>query len=78
LSFSRSHVLAAARKLLRTFASAPDPRRQAQSIYSELAHADSWTQREGEVIAALGAWLQSLPRVDELRPRCEQVLTTLK
>ena len=75
---SRGEVLATARKLLRTFASAPEPRRQAQSIYSELVHGDGWTPREREAIEARGAWLQGLPRLAELKLRCEQVLTALR
>jgi hypothetical protein len=75
---SRGEVLAAARKLLRTFASAPEPRRQAQSIYSELAHGDGWTPGEREAIDALGAWLHGLPQLGELKLRCEQLLTALR
>jgi len=74
MSFTRGEALAAARKLLRTFASAPEPRRQARAIHSELAHAAGWSAAEKAQIDALGAWLQTHPSVSELRSRCEGVL----
>jgi hypothetical protein len=77
MSISRGEVLASARRLLRTFASAPDPKRQARSIYSELAHGTGWSAAEKARIDALGAWLQGAPALGELRPRCEQILAAL-
>jgi hypothetical protein len=75
---SRGEALASARKLVRTFASAPDPRRQARSIHSELTHWDGWAGPEREQIDALGAWLADDPNLTELRPRCEQLLARLR
>lgn len=75
---SRFEDLASARKLVRTFATAPNPRRQARSIHSELAHWDGWTGPEREQIDALGAWLADDPNLAELRPRCEQILAKLR
>jgi hypothetical protein len=75
---SRGEALASAKKLVRTFASAPDPRRQARSIHSELAHWDGWTGPEREQIDTLGAWLADDPSLAELRPRCERLLANLR
>lgn len=73
---SQTEALAAAKKLVRTFASAPDPRRQARAVYSELARL-SWSRRRQDEVDALGAWLLELPPVADLRQRCEQVLARL-
>lgn len=75
---SRGEALANARKLLRGFAGAPDPRRHAQKLFSELAHADGWSGAEQPIILGFGAWLQTRPNIAELKPRCEQVLAKLK
>jgi hypothetical protein len=77
MSVSGGAALTAARRLLRTFASAPDPRRQARVIYSELAGAEGWTKAEQKEVDALGAWLQGLPSIGDLKPRCADVLTKL-
>jgi hypothetical protein len=77
MSIGRSEVLAAARRLLRTLASAPDPKRHARSIYSELAHGQGWSHAEQDKIDALGAWLQGTPSLGDLRPRCEKILADL-
>jgi hypothetical protein len=77
MSIDRGQALAPARKLLRTFTSAPDPMRQARSIYSELTHGNGWTRSERDEINALGAWLLGLPPIDELRPRCARILARL-
>jgi len=78
MSLSRGEALTSARKLLRTFASAPDPRRQAQAIYSQLAHADGWPPADRSQIDALGVWLADSPRQADLKTRCEQVVAKLK
>ena len=77
MSVSGEAALAAARRLLRTFSSAPDPRRQARMIYSELAGAEGWAKAEQKEVDALGAWLQGLPSIADLKPRCADVLTKL-
>jgi hypothetical protein len=77
MSVSGEAALAAARRLLRTFASAPDPRRQARMIHSELASAEGWTKAEQKEVDALGAWLQGLPSIGDLKPGCAQVLSNL-
>jgi len=74
---SRGQALASARRLLRGFASAPDPRRQAHALYSELVHAEGWATAEEQLIVSLGAWLQGRPGLPELRSRCEQTLKQL-
>jgi hypothetical protein len=50
----RGEAIAAARKMLRGFASSPDVRRHAQSLYSEIARADGWSQAEQDQIVAMG------------------------
>lgn len=77
MSASRSEALMAARKRLRTFGSAPDPKQQARELYSALVRADEWTPRERSVIETFGAWLMDYPAASELRLRCEQLLATL-
>jgi hypothetical protein len=74
---SRSGALDAARKLLRGFASAPDPRRHAQALYSELTHAEGWSAAEEQAILSLGAWLQARPNLGDLKLRCEKTLAEL-
>lgn len=77
MSLSRNGALAASRQLLRTFASAPEPRRHARMIYSELAGVEGWTKAEQEEVDALGAWLQGRPSIGDLRPRCAQLVAKL-
>lgn len=74
MSSHREEAIAAARKLLRSFASSPDPRRQARAIQSTLAGAGGWSSAEREAIDDLGAWLAEMPAEASLRPRCESVL----
>ena len=74
---SRSEALAAARKLLRMFGSAPDPRRRAREFYSELAQADGWTSHEQNAIEGFGAWVLDAPPTAELRLRAEQLFAML-
>jgi hypothetical protein len=73
----RGEAMSAARKLLRGFSGAPDVRRHAQTLYSEIARADGWSKAEQEQIIALGVWLQGRPSLGDLRPRCEQLLARL-
>lgn len=70
-------AIAEAKRLLRTFSSAPDARRQARSIYAELARAEGWNRRQRDEIDALGTWLLELPAVGELRSRCETAVRSL-
>ncbi|WP_165832357.1 hypothetical protein [Caulobacter radicis] len=74
---SRSEALGAARRLMRGFAGAPDPRRHAQQFYGVLVHADGWSKTEQALIVSLGAWLNQRPSVGELKPRCEVTLEQL-
>lgn len=76
-STSRAEGLSAARRLLRGFAGAPDPRRQAQQFYSALTHAEGWSKAEEGLILELGAWLQSRPALGELKARCEALAKRL-
>ncbi|MDZ4373349.1 MAG: hypothetical protein U1C74_18255 [Phenylobacterium sp.] len=77
MSASRQQALAEARKLVRTFGSAPDPRRRAQAILSELKHAGTWTPQAGQEIAQVDAWLQTAPSLTALEPRLRALLAKL-
>lgn len=74
---SREEALYSARKLLRGFAAAPDPRQHAQRLYGDLSRAVGWSAREEAEISALGAWLQTRPAHVALKPRCAAVLAQL-
>lgn len=74
---SRGEAVTNARRMLRGFAGAPDPRRHAQKLFSELTHADGWSGAEQAAITALGLWLQARPNLAELKPHCTQVLAKL-
>ncbi|HEY2660668.1 MAG TPA: hypothetical protein VGI79_13165 [Caulobacteraceae bacterium] len=78
MSLSRGEALTAAKKLLRTFDSAPDPQGRARQIYSELCRAEGMTNGEHNAVEAFGAWLDERPRPSELKPRCQGLLLRLK
>ncbi len=73
----RQDATAAARKLLRTLASAPEPRKRAREIYLELAGARDWSASERDEIQMFGDWLQSYPATDQLRLGCEKIIASL-
>lgn len=77
MSSSRQQALAEARKLVRTFGSAPDPKRRAQAVLSELRHAEAWPPQAGREIADVDAWLQTAPPVTALEPRLRALLAKL-
>lgn len=77
MSGSRQQALVDARKLVRTFASAPDPRRRAQAVLSELRHADDWPPAARREIEAADAWLRGSPPADSLEARLRLLLTRL-
>jgi len=74
---TRAEALVTARRLLRGYASAPDPRRQIQQLYSALVHGEGWAANHEAQILAFGTWLQTHPSLGELKPRCEALLTKL-
>jgi hypothetical protein len=74
---TRAEALTTARRLLRGYASAPDPRRQVQSLYSAMVHGEGWAKHEETEILAFGVWLQGHPTLGELKPRCEALLNKL-
>lgn len=74
---SRQHALVVARQLVRTFGSAPDPRRRAQAVMSELRRADDWSAAGVQGIKAVDAWLGGLPPVSALEPRLRDLLVRL-
>lgn len=71
------HALAEARKLVRTLASAPDPKRRAQAVLSELRHGGGWSPDARRDIEATDAWLRERPAVESLEPRLRALLTRL-
>ena len=75
---SRTECVANARKLLRTFASAPDPHRRAHEIVHELARIQGLAQAERAEINAFGVWLAENPPIGQLKVRCEAALTRFK
>jgi len=74
---TRAEALVTARRLLRGYASAPDPRRQVQQLYSALVHGQGWAPSHEAQILEFGAWLQGHPNLGELKPRCEGLLNKL-
>jgi hypothetical protein len=66
-----------ARKLVRTFGSAPDPRRRAQAVLSELKHAEGWSAAAQHEISAVDRWLRGAPSATALEPRLRALLTQL-
>jgi hypothetical protein len=74
---TRAEALTTARRLLRGYPSAPDPRRQVQNLYSVIVHAEGWSAPQKTEILSFGAWLQGHPNLGELKPRCESLLSKL-
>lgn len=74
---TRAEALMTARRLLRGYAAAPDPRRQIQNLYGAVVHGEGWSRREETEILAFGIWLQGHPNLGELKPRCEALLSKL-
>lgn len=74
---TRAEALVTARRLLRGYASAPEPRRQVQQLYSALVHGQGWAPSHEAQILEFGAWLQGHPNLGELKPRCEALLNKL-
>lgn len=77
MSGSRQQALADARKLVRSFGSAPDARQRAQAVISELQHADDWPPKALREIAAVEAWLRDTPASTALEPRLRSLLAAL-
>ena len=77
MSGSCQQALVDARKLVRTFASAPDARRRAQAVMSELRHAEGWSAGAQRDIDAVEAWLRISPSVSALQPRLRDLLGRL-
>lgn len=77
VAIGRGEALQVARKMLRGFSGAPDPRQHAYRLYSELVHAEGWSAGEEAAIVALGAWLNERPSQDLLKPRCAALLAKL-
>ena len=68
--------LSAARRLLRTFPSAPDARRQARLIHRALAHG-AWPASRNDELEAFAAWLDGAPPIETLQARCAELVGAL-
>lgn len=77
MSSSRPQALLDARKLVRTFAAAPDPRRRAQTVLAGLKRAEGWSATQEAEIAAADLWLKQSPSVVSLEPRLRALLAAL-
>jgi hypothetical protein len=77
MASSRGEALQSANKLRRTLASAPDPRRQAQMIHSELRRAEGWSASEQRDIQVFGEWLATRPPLNALKSKAEDLLAGL-
>lgn len=77
MSGSCQHALSEARKLVRTFASAPDPRRRAQAVLSELKHAEGWPATARLRISEAEGWLGGAPSLASIEPRLRALLAAL-
>jgi hypothetical protein len=73
----RAEALAAARKLIRTLDSAPDPLRQARAAIAGLLRSGPWSPAAERQILDLAAWLAARPPPTALRARCQAVLKAL-
>ncbi len=78
MSGSRQQALVAARKLVRTFASAPDAKRRAQTVLSELKRAEGWSAADQREIDAADAWLRGGPSVSGLEAGLRGLLARLE
>ena len=75
---NRQQALVVARQLVRTFGSAPDARRRAQAVLAELRRADDeWSAAGLRDLAAMEAWLRTVPPLSDLEPRLRDLLGRL-
>lgn len=74
---SRQQALQDARRLVRTFGSAPDARGRALAVLSELKRAEGWSGPQRQEIAEVTRWLQSGPSVGALEARLRALLAAL-
>jgi hypothetical protein len=77
MSGTCEQALADARRLVRTFGSAPEPRRRAQAVLSELTRAEGWSAHQRAAIEGFRDWFRGAPAVSALEPRCRALLSAL-
>lgn len=77
MSETCEQALADARRLVRTFGSAPEPRRRAQAVLSGLIWAEGWSAPQRAAIEGFRDWLRGEPAVSALEPRCRALLSAL-
>lgn len=71
---TRSEHVGAARKLLRTMSSAPDPRARASEIFRELDRVEDPSTAEHAALSEMRAWLGERPTTGQLKARCETLV----
>jgi hypothetical protein len=74
----RAVALAAARKLVRTLDSVPNPQQQAQAAIAGLLRSGPWGSAAERQILDLASWLATRPPPMALKSRCQSVLRTLE
>jgi hypothetical protein len=74
---AQAEAAAAARKLVRTLDSAPDPQRQAKAAVAALLRAGGWQPGTQQKLQALADWLAARPPPQTLKVRLQQVLKEL-
>ncbi len=77
MDLARADALTAARKLIRTLDSAPNPLQQAQAAIAGLMKSGPWAPATERRLLDLAAWLAARPPPNALKPRCQAVLKTL-
>lgn len=77
MDMERLEALTAARKLIRTLDSAPNPLRQAQAAVAALMRTGPWTPSAERQIRELATWLAARPPPTALKSRCQAVLKAL-
>lgn len=74
---TRAEALAAARKLVRTLDSAPNPQRRAQAAVAALVRSGPCPPAAERQILDLAAWLADRPPPTALKARCQALLRSL-
>jgi hypothetical protein len=75
---SRNEHVGAARKLLRTLSSAPNPRVRASEIVRELARIEGLSSAEQTALAEMRTWLAQLPNVGLLKGHCDALVARFR
>lgn len=77
MDMERREALTAARKLIRTLDSAPNPLQQAQAAVAALLRFGPWAPAAERQILELATWLATRPPPTAVKSRCQAVLKGL-